>query len=137
ATSQIGPLVRELRKLARRALWRLGAGYHGLRMTSMPRWKRLVLGGLERLGVTPTVVEFRDRLNYRRDRAAQERNAAFQAPDGLPLPAPEMVHKVVGHFDLKVFTRAARTATGTSGRCCNKPARIPMRRVRCLTGAVA
>jgi SAM-dependent methyltransferase len=72
-------------------------------MTSMVGSKRLVLDGLDRLGVTPTVIELRDRLNYRRDRATQERNAAFQAPDGLPLPPPQMVHKVVGHFDLEVF----------------------------------
>jgi hypothetical protein len=31
------------------------------------------------------------------------RGAEFSAPDGLPLPPPRLVHKVVGHYDRRLF----------------------------------
>jgi SAM-dependent methyltransferase len=65
--------------------------------------KRTVLWALETAGVAPGVLEVRDRVRYALDRETRARNARFVAPDGLPLPPPHLVFKVVGHFDYQVF----------------------------------
>ncbi len=65
--------------------------------------KRLVLQALERTGVAPMTLDLRDRARYFRDRETRTRNQCFNAPDGLPLPPAELVHKVVGHFDYSLF----------------------------------
>jgi len=69
----------------------------------MPRHKRVLLQGLERAGVAPAVIDLRERAGYLRDVDARRRNAEFNAPDGLPLPPPRLVHKVVGHYDQRLF----------------------------------
>jgi SAM-dependent methyltransferase len=65
--------------------------------------KRLVLGALERTGVAAMTLDARDRARYLLDRETRARNRRFEAPDGLPLPPADYVHKVVGHFDCEVF----------------------------------
>jgi SAM-dependent methyltransferase len=70
---------------------------------SMPRHKRILLKALERAGVAPVVIDLRERAGYLRDGDARRRNAEFRPPDGLPLPPPWLVHRVVGHYDQRVF----------------------------------
>jgi SAM-dependent methyltransferase len=65
--------------------------------------KRLVLEVLEAAGVAATTLDIRDRARYLLDREARTRNRRFEAPDCLPLPPADYVHKVVGHFDYDVF----------------------------------
>jgi 2-polyprenyl-3-methyl-5-hydroxy-6-metoxy-1,4-benzoquinol methylase len=64
---------------------------------------------LDRLGVLPTVYDVRARLGYLRSRELRARNRALAETareNGLPLPPPELVYTVAGHFDLSLFLRS-------------------------------
>jgi hypothetical protein len=57
------------------------------------------------------VLDTRDRARHLLDRVTRDRNAGYEAPDGLPLPLPpaHLIHKVVGHFDSRVFYEGGET----------------------------
>jgi 2-polyprenyl-3-methyl-5-hydroxy-6-metoxy-1,4-benzoquinol methylase len=64
---------------------------------------------LDRLGVLPTVYDARAKLGYIRSRELRARNRALAAmarQNGLPLPPPELVYAVAGHFDLSLYLRS-------------------------------
>ena len=64
---------------------------------------------LDRLGVLPTVYDVRARLGYIRSRELRARNRALAATarqNGLPLPPPELVYAVAGHFDLSSYLQS-------------------------------
>jgi SAM-dependent methyltransferase len=71
--------------------------------------RRAAWRALERLGVLAWVGDLRARLRYIRSRELRERNASLTtAPtaDGYPLPPPELVYAVAGHFDLDLYVRS-------------------------------
>jgi SAM-dependent methyltransferase len=80
---------------------------------------------LDRLGLLPTVYNARARLGYIRSRELRARNRALAATarqNGLPLPPPELVYAVAGHFDLSSYlqsgadhARFIRERLGASG----------------------
>jgi SAM-dependent methyltransferase len=56
--------------------------------------------------MTAMMYDLRARLRYLRDGRTRRRNAEFLAAgdwDGLPLPPPELVYLVAGHFDLREY----------------------------------
>src|SRR5438445_7508181 len=64
---------------------------------------------LDRLGLLPTVYDVRARLRYLRSRELQARNRALAAAareNGLPLPPPELVYAVAGHFELSEYLQS-------------------------------
>lgn len=65
--------------------------------------RRLALLAFTRAGVAPTALDMRDRARYIFDNETRGRNQRFTAPDGLPLPPPRLVYRVVGHFDYELF----------------------------------
>jgi SAM-dependent methyltransferase len=67
------------------------------------RWTR---GALERAGLVAWAYDVRSRALYALDRETRASNARFTAagaPDGLPLPSPELVYRVAGHYNLEWF----------------------------------
>lgn len=70
---------------------------------------------LERLGVLAWVDDLRARLQYLRSRELRERNAALAAApsaDGYPLPPPELVYAVAGHYDVDLYVRSGADHEG-------------------------
>jgi len=70
------------------------------------RLQEAVKGALNVLGLGSTVHDFRSRQKYQADLQARARNARFldqPAPDGQPMPPPELVYLVTGQFDLEAF----------------------------------
>jgi SAM-dependent methyltransferase len=71
--------------------------------------RRAAWRALERLGVLAWVDDLRARLRYLRSRELRKRNAALAAApseDGYPLPPPELVYAVAGHFDVDLYVRS-------------------------------
>jgi SAM-dependent methyltransferase len=67
------------------------------------RWAR---DFLDQLGLIARAYDVRARVKYAFDRQTQASNSRFRAspaPDGLPLPPPELVYRVAGHFNLEWF----------------------------------
>jgi SAM-dependent methyltransferase len=61
---------------------------------------------LDGIGFTARLYDMRARVSYAFDRETKARNARFTAagaPDGFPLPPPELVYSVAGHFDMQVY----------------------------------
>jgi len=61
---------------------------------------------LERLGVLATVDDARARLGYLRSTELRTKNRSLSAAatrDGYPLPPPELVYAVAGHFDVSAY----------------------------------
>lgn len=68
--------------------------------------KRPLLGFLDRVGVLPLALRARDRWRYRKNRETREADEEFLAagaPDGLPLPPPELIYLVTGQFSSRAF----------------------------------
>jgi len=71
-------------------------------LTIRPGVKR----ALDRFGFTAHAYDVRARLGYAFDRETKRRNARFNAagaPDGLPLPPPQLVYSVAGHFNVQAY----------------------------------
>ena len=69
---------------------------------------RPILGALSAVGLREPAVAFRRKVRYWQRRDLRRRNAELVragAPDGLPLPPPELVFRVVGHYDLTTFLK--------------------------------
>ena len=71
--------------------------------------KRMLIQALESAGIAAQVVDARARARHLLDRETSRRNAAFSAPDGLPMPPAHLIYTVVGHFDYEVFYEGGRT----------------------------
>jgi SAM-dependent methyltransferase len=68
--------------------------------------RRPIMGALRAVGLAPTAVRVRRGVGYWLHRDLRRQNAEFiraGAPDGWPLPPPELVFRVVGHHDLPKF----------------------------------
>jgi SAM-dependent methyltransferase len=68
--------------------------------------RKPIVGALRAVGLGPTAVRVRRQLRYWRRRDLRRQNAEFLregAPDGWPVPPPELVFRVVGHHDLAKF----------------------------------
>src|SRR5689334_17613517 len=76
---------------------------------TLPIYKRAVLPLLDRVGVAAQAIDLNARARHLRDKDTRRRNAAFRAPDGLPMPPAHLVHAVVGHFDYELFYEGGRT----------------------------
>ena len=68
--------------------------------------RELLREAFERAGVVALTDDVHARLRYRRAADVRRRNEIFAAdgaPDGLPLPPPDLVYLVGGHFDLREY----------------------------------
>src|ERR687887_388750 len=68
--------------------------------------RRGVRRALDGLRVTAHAYDVRARLGYALDHDTCRRNAGFKdagAPDRLPLPPPQLVYSVAGHFDVQRY----------------------------------
>jgi len=66
---------------------------------------------LERLGLIALVYDLRARLGYLFDSDTRASNARFRGSgrlDGLPLPEPELVYTISGHFDVEEYYESGR-----------------------------
>ena len=68
--------------------------------------KNVIKVTLDMLSVGAVARRLLDDARYRIDRNTRSRNARFignPAPDGLPMPSPELVYLVTGQFDVEAF----------------------------------
>jgi SAM-dependent methyltransferase len=66
---------------------------------------------LDRLGLVVFVYDVKARLGYRLDARARAKNDRFRASgrhDGLPLPPPDLVYAITGHFDVEEYYETGR-----------------------------
>jgi SAM-dependent methyltransferase len=74
--------------------------------------KRLAKAVIDWFGTGPLLHGLKRKAAYWLDAKTRAANAAFAAPDGMPLPPPELVYLVTDQFGLEPFYRSGELGAG-------------------------